>query len=241
MDRADLTRIAMAYEIAATRCSAMYRPNGKPFVCHLVGTASILYSVGAPMTVVTAGLLHSVYKHGDFGRGAGRFRKKERTDLRRAVGDAVEDLVYRYTHFEWDHSRLDEMVDRLPSLSDRSRDVLLMRLADLLDDHVDLGRLYERSASKEAERRGRRDSYSRLARAAGYPELAAAMDRFSADMETVNIEEGMILDQYGRSFYIPPASYRERLPVRMAGLPTAALKQVRRVGRRIRRWQNARS
>ncbi len=207
-----LELIARSYDLAMQLCTGMYRPNGKPFVCHLVGTASILHHVGAPIEMVAAGLLHSVYSHGDFGRATGSVTRRKRKAIRSAVGREIEQLVYRYAKFEWDHGRMDEMRDRLPKLSEEERAILLMRLADHLDDHVDMGRLYERSAAREVGRQERRDAYSSLAREAGYPKLADEMDRISDRMSRRPVRERMIFDKHGRSYSVPPRSYRRRLP-----------------------------
>ena len=59
-----LALVASGYELAMEICGASFRPNGKPFMCHLVGTASIVASWVAPVDEVVCGLLHSAYTHG---------------------------------------------------------------------------------------------------------------------------------------------------------------------------------
>jgi (p)ppGpp synthase/HD superfamily hydrolase len=45
---ADVALVAAAYELALSLFPRSFRATGKPFLCHLVGTASILDSHGAP-------------------------------------------------------------------------------------------------------------------------------------------------------------------------------------------------
>ena len=92
--------------------------------------------------MVTAGLLHAVYVFGDFGdasRGSGDAR---RARVKAAVGSDVEELVFRYTHFDWNASTIPAIRERVSSLSAAEREVLVIRLANELEDHLDCGVLY---------------------------------------------------------------------------------------------------
>ena len=116
-DESDLALVRSGYDLAMHLCPASFRGSGKPLLAHLVGTASILASIGQPARVVTAGLLHAVYVFGDFGdasRGSGDAR---RARVREAVGAAVEDLIFRYTHFDWNSQTIPAIRERLSSLS----------------------------------------------------------------------------------------------------------------------------
>ena len=61
--RDELALIANAYHIAHILADGGYRPCGRPFVNHLVGTASVLVRYGFRAEAVAAGLLHSAYTH----------------------------------------------------------------------------------------------------------------------------------------------------------------------------------
>ena len=65
----EIASVARAYELGLRLFPGTYRGSGKPFLAHLVGTASILSTLQARMPVIAAGLLHSVYTHGEFGNG----------------------------------------------------------------------------------------------------------------------------------------------------------------------------
>ena len=60
----ELLRLAEAYGLAHLLMDGGYRPCGRPFINHLVGTAGVLLRFGFRTDVVIAGLLHAAYSHG---------------------------------------------------------------------------------------------------------------------------------------------------------------------------------
>lgn len=120
-----------AYLFAARATADVLRGSGKPFACHLVGTASAVAGerMGAP--VIAASLLHALYQDRIRWTGAGDLGQR-RSSLRERFGAEVESLVHAYHEFET--ARLDVIPDA--ELSER-RTVVVMRLADELDDLVD--------------------------------------------------------------------------------------------------------
>ena len=132
-----LAEIRAAYELAAALFAGCVRPCGRPFLPHLIGTASVLAELGARVAVVAAGLLHATYEQDDF--GSLRWRNR-RTRVHGAVGAAVEHLILRYDALKWNSSTIPQMSDRLDVLEKPDRSVLLMRLANEVDDHADFAR-----------------------------------------------------------------------------------------------------
>jgi GT2 family glycosyltransferase len=59
----DLAVIADAYHLAHVLTTGGYRPCGRPFVNHLVGTASVLLRYDFSVETVAAGLMHAAYTH----------------------------------------------------------------------------------------------------------------------------------------------------------------------------------
>lgn len=59
----ELTLLANAYHLAHVLMDGGYRPCGRPFINHLVGTASALIRYDFRAETVAAGLLHSAYTH----------------------------------------------------------------------------------------------------------------------------------------------------------------------------------
>src|SRR5262245_40769850 len=97
----ELTFINTAYDLACQLCTGLYRPCGKTFIDHLVGTASILASLHASAELVAAALLHAVYEHGDFGKEPKGISVEKRAQVKQIVGEQVEEYVARYTALRW--------------------------------------------------------------------------------------------------------------------------------------------
>lgn len=138
----ELIGINNAYKLAIELFTAVYRPNGKPFISHLVGTASILAAQQAPATVVSAGLLHATYTHGLFPDPGNGITHAKRQRVRLSVSSEVEELVAKYTLLPWEIGKIRDLRDRVTSLDTQERQVVLMRLANEVEDHLDLGILY---------------------------------------------------------------------------------------------------
>ena len=59
----DIRRIMSAHWTALALSDGGYRPCGRPFLNHLIGTASVLVHYGFETRLVEAGLLHAAYSH----------------------------------------------------------------------------------------------------------------------------------------------------------------------------------
>src|SRR5437763_1332239 len=98
LSREALVLVHRAYELLTTLYPGYYQGDGKPFVAHGVGVASILATLGQPAEIVALGLLHGVYGNADFGDGAdGGATAFRRRLVCEAVGAGVERLVFRFT------------------------------------------------------------------------------------------------------------------------------------------------
>ena len=164
---AELTWVRDCYEFATSLFAGHLRASGKPFLSHLVGTASTVAAVGAPAIAVGASLLHAAYTHGDFGITRRRLRRER---VRAAIGEAAEALVWRYHEMPWTPSEIGRLLSDHARLSETDRWVVLMRLANELDDNLDLAML--QSLEEKDAYRDCRDDLVALARAIGCPSLA---------------------------------------------------------------------
>jgi len=200
-------RVAAGYELALRLFTGAYRASGKPFLAHLVGTASALAAVRARPAAVAAGLLHAAYDEGEWGNGWSGIAAGRQRELAAAVGADAEDLVARYHLLPWTAASVAGLRARLDAMPDVERDVVLMRLANDLDDHVDLGVLYCNDA--EARRRDMR------ARRAGCVEMAESLggavlrDELAAVYDAVDKGDvpAALRRRQGSSYRVPPASH----------------------------------
>jgi (p)ppGpp synthase/HD superfamily hydrolase len=193
--------------------TSRFRGSGKPFLAHAVGTAGILGLLRAPGPTVAAGLLHAAYTHGDFGDDRSGISNPKQAEVRRAVGELVEGLVARYTALAWDESTVRTLRGRVSSLSTDDRTVLLMRLANELEDHLDLGIGYCRDGE---QRRQMIKSWLHecvdLAEELGHLELSNALAHVFQDCLSTPVHPSLVTS-HAISHTLAPASYRPRLLV----------------------------
>jgi (p)ppGpp synthase/HD superfamily hydrolase len=139
----DLLRIHRAYEFLITLYPGHYQADGKPFVAHSVGVASIVAELGQPVQLVTVGLLHNIYGNADFGDGRSSGVTPFRRELvREAVGAEIEALIVRFPALRIRPDNVEEIRDALSELGETERRLLLLDLADYLEKYADLGVLY---------------------------------------------------------------------------------------------------
>jgi hypothetical protein len=129
--KTDRELVFHAYELAARLFAGSYRPTYKPFVCHLVGTASVLARAGERSAVIAAAILHSAYSLGVFGDGTRGVTAPKRRVIAGCVGAEVEELVHQYTIADWTRFETDEGASPTQGME---RDLWAIKLADLFDD-----------------------------------------------------------------------------------------------------------
>jgi (p)ppGpp synthase/HD superfamily hydrolase len=207
--------IRAAYDLAMQLFTSRFRGSGKPFLAHVVGTAGILTFLRAPAHVVAAGLLHAAYTHGDFGDGRTGISDVRRAEVRGVVGRDTEVLIARYTDWAWNETAVLALRGRVASLPLHDRTVLLMRLANELEDHLDLGIAYCRDAE---HRRGLIRSWLHtcvdLAEELGQPDLAGWLADAFRDNLSALVHRELMADR-SISYTLTAASYRPRLLVRL--------------------------
>jgi len=164
----DLGRLACAARLAEGLYDGLYRKTGTPFLCHGTRTASIVMAEDPSVDIVSAALLHAAYFLHCF-KGSNRRgpRKADRARIRRELGPEIDELIEKYKELPWKHP---EDMQRYPAqprpFSPRMQKLVLLSLANELDDHLDAG---ESFTGKESDIPWRCVD---LAEYAGYPELA---------------------------------------------------------------------
>lgn len=207
----DVERIKGAYDFVSGHFAGWFRGSGKPFLAHLVGTAGILGAVRARAPVVTAGLSHAVYQLGELPAGSPGMSRATRARVQRVLGTEAEALVARYAALEWNVRALPALRGRLSTLSPEDRDVVLIRLANELDDHLDLAVLY--CANAENRRRNVAAGLRLLVEIAnelGLPELASSLDRAFDATVTAQIPSALRTKHPVSFFVAPPSPWRRR-------------------------------
>lgn len=134
----DVVLVDRAYRIAMRLFAGHYRPNNKPFLMHLVGVASILVDARQPAAVIAAGLLHSVC----LGRGR-KGSQIHRKQIAESLGQEVEEMICAYSNRLWSVHDFRDLEDDLQSLTIEGRQLYLIKLADIHEEFLDPGYLYQ--------------------------------------------------------------------------------------------------
>ena len=239
----DLRRARDAYDLVAKLFSGQYRCSGKPFVAHLVGTASVVAATDDRVEMVLAGLLHAAYESGDFGARVAATDQRE--IVRGTVGAGAEHLVHAYYRTPWSLDELSRAVvdaERGP-LSVPRRDVLLLRVANEIDEHADFGSRYCDKGGLEIYGAGAIASMISLADALRAPRLGDECRRLrDCELDAARVPE--VLRSTGvESGLIAPLSYWPRPPVmlrdakRRARATARAIPGARSLVHAVRRWR----
>jgi len=132
-----------SYALAIRLMTGQYRASSKTFIAHLVGTASILAWLRTSPVLISAGLLHAIYESGDFGDGQTRGLSASRqTMVQYAVGPKIEKIMAQYSMFSWNIQVIRSILNRVPDLEQWEHDVVIIRLANELEDFLDFGLAY---------------------------------------------------------------------------------------------------
>lgn len=207
---ADLRSVVAAYDLAGMLVTGRFRASGKTFIAHLVGTASILGSLQTSSALVAAGLLHAVYQAGDFGDDRPGVSDAKRQFVRSAVGNQIEEYVYRYDALKWHDQSIRSQVEALDGMTEVERHIVLIRLANELEEHLDLGMLYcgaQRLTGTSANHRCR--LLVKLAEKLGFPTLARELTSAFAETASATLPpELRRSDARNSSYVVAPRSYQ---------------------------------
>lgn len=147
---AELQQVRIAYDLAARRFAGLLRPDGRCFLAHVVGVASLVAQLGGSPNAVAASLLHAWLSHGP--RLLNRLhRKTRRPALTPEVNPAVGDLILRFHVLHRDSAARHAVLEAPDPPSASDRDALLMHLANALDNHVDFARHYRGNRDRAGE------------------------------------------------------------------------------------------
>jgi hypothetical protein len=109
-----------------------YRATGRPFYNHMIGVASLTALDSRDINLISAALLHSIYELGRFpGWPFPPNLQRRRKLVVARVGVDVEGLVDGFHRADW---RQYLAPQDLSAISDRERSLLLLKLADILED-----------------------------------------------------------------------------------------------------------
>jgi (p)ppGpp synthase/HD superfamily hydrolase len=234
----ELSLVRDAYGLAVQLFTGLHRPSGKTFMDHVVGTASILVALHQSGSLIAAALIHAAYEHGDFGSGTKGISERKRQQVRQALGEQVEAYVAQYTALRWNSRTIQPVYDRFHSLAPMDRDVLLIRLANELDDLRDLGVLYCLQAESKRRRYLRfGPTLVEMAEKLGFPALAAELTRALAETASAEIFAELRSRKPGVVLFAP-RSYCRRPGTVLLQAGSRARKRLRQLRHRVFRFRS---
>ena len=188
---AELADLRKAYDLAESFFDGFYRGQGVPFICHLVRTASLVMREGMPLHVIQAALLHSVYMLGQFEDGLCGTSESHRSFIQKAVGADAEALIFAYTDAWKEPGVLRGFWERRESLSAQEKNLLVMRIANEMEDCLDLAVLYRGGLECAARLEKTRDILLPIAEAFDL-RLAGDFRQALAECRDAKIPQGLI-------------------------------------------------
>ncbi len=205
----EIERVSQAYEFAMRLFTGLFLPSGKTFIDHLVGTASVIASLHAPVDLVIAGLIHAAYLHGNFGGIRKGISAATRKHVRLAVGAEVEEYVARYDRMLWGPETIPVLRDTVNDMDIVDRSVLLMHLANDFEHNLDFGSLYRNNWPQYMQHCG--PVMVSMAEKLGFPSLSNEMASLFGDIISAPIAlEPRITASHDSAFLVVPNSYSER-------------------------------
>ncbi len=225
---AELGTVADAYRTATKLFANRFRSCGRPFVAHLVGTGAVLVWLKAPVPLVVAALSHASYQEGDFPNSLEGMTPRKRKKLRAAIGTEAETLVAAYTLSSRSVTGLKASHARFKDMSSAERDVLLIQLANELDDYRDLAANYASNANERIEAiRQSSQLQAELAEWLGQPKLARALRETYADSIAASVAASLV-SSFPDAYLIVPNSCRVRLNILARRLAVKIKNRLRR-------------
>jgi hypothetical protein len=178
LESRDLVRLHEGHELAVRLVDGIYRKQGVPFLCHLVRTASIVMTETRSVDVILAAMLHAVhFLHYFQGSGRRGPRASDRAFLRDIIGSHAETLVSRYGDFAWNEPGVVRgYAETADQHSAETRELLLMQLANELEDHLDAVTAYLDVSEPGARDASFGAEYIELAEALGHNALALSLN-----------------------------------------------------------------
>lgn len=194
-----LLALRHTHEFAADAVNGMYRASGARFLDHLTRTASIVLAQGSALPIVLAAHLHAnEILHmfpGSRTRPPTWIRRKR---VRELIGEEAETLTHAYPQVPWTSpAAIEAHRAGLGAASTMQRNLILLRLANELEDYLDDATLFSRERELEAAL-VHGEATAGLARALGHGQLA---DELVEALPTrASLQEDLVLE-HGSSFF----------------------------------------
>jgi (p)ppGpp synthase/HD superfamily hydrolase len=188
---ADIEAVDRGYRLAADLLSGQYRAAGPPAVDHFVGVASVVAGTGGRPALVQAAILHNIYRIGRWRDGFPRVTRARRAEVTRAIGVDAEAIVHSYDRVAWSDRWAAGVLARADALAGNERDVVLLTLADEVENRSDLGVVLSGMAGRGVE------ALVAIAEAMGEQRFAELLREVSEQEASATVVPGLVQPHAG--------------------------------------------
>ncbi len=136
MSEPELARVDAAYRLTIPLFSDRFRSDGRPFLAHLCGTASLVAGVTSDVEPIVAALLHAVFSQGALAMSGGA-TKANQARVAAVAGLRPVALILAYDRLAWTSDTILDFARATAPLDPTVAAVLILRLANEVEDHVD--------------------------------------------------------------------------------------------------------
>lgn len=198
----DLLFVKKTYDLAIQLFSGRFQENGKEFISHCVGTASILASLGQSVDIVATGLIHNVYWTGDFGDGERGITRKKQLYIRQTLGSNVENLVSCFNSFQWGEKFFPRIHASLAAMTQLDQTIVLLYLADNVEHNLNFGSTYYSAQERSSYCPSNGNLMIEMANILGFPFLAQHLEAVQRQNAEIQIPQEFH-STHRRGFLIP--------------------------------------
>ena len=200
----ELDDLVQAYTLVEPMFTGWCRASGRPLLCHLIGTASLMLQHGGTRDEVLAAMTHAVIESGAYGRWGARPREDVRPLIEDALPPGCLRYVEAYSDFQWRAFVEAAEQDLQGALKTVDKTVLKLRIVNEMDDCLDWPFLTER---RRAEGLRECDVSIKAARASGWAGLADHVVAVRDTIAAVPRAQGIAREDY----FVLPTGYEPAL------------------------------
>jgi (p)ppGpp synthase/HD superfamily hydrolase len=175
----DIRAVQTAYAAALPLFFGLYRGSGRPFICHLVGTASALAQIGAGRDMIVAGLFHALFESALFPDGRTAAVKTNRDAVAKLLGRDVFDLVQSFETWPWNDDAIAMLAMAAAPADAATARLWRLRLANEIDDMSHCNFVLAQKPNRDI--RSRLAGCAAMARTLGEERMATTFEALAVD------------------------------------------------------------
>ncbi len=210
----DLELVLKAYGMAVKLYTCRYQYDGKIFLAHGIGMASILCAEAMSSELIASALIHNIYRNGNFGNAGKGLNASNRKLVRDTLGDKVEQYVYIFSQLPL--QVLEEVVkcyNNLDVYDSIQKSVILLFISDFFEKCLDAGMIYKNLREDEKDVMIQKSYlYPSIAIKLGYSTLAENLVKEFKQNKIKDISpELKNLKGSGISYIVVPLTLRKKI------------------------------